>query len=126
MIKTALLVLSVGLVVWLTELLTLITVRMYQVRHEYWHWFNSDVSWERKRILALILGFWLLLSYVILQISDDIFAHDVALYVFGGVVGVLMLLWWLFQSVFRTSSTKIWLLSVIAGIAVGIGTVFFD
>ncbi len=125
MIKTSLLILSISLTFWLIELLALVTVRMYQVRTEYWNWFNRRVSWERKRIIALVLGFWFLLGYMILQISDDILARDAAPYVLGGVFGTLMILWWLFQSVFIRWRNRIWLISILTGLGIGIGAAFF-
>lgn len=117
MIKMTLLILSASLVVWLTELLALVSIRMYQVRDEYFHWFNATP--ERQRVLALVLGFWMLLGYVILQDLDDIWAREPAGYIAGGVIGILMILWWIMKSIFPEKGVLIWTLSLFGGLLLG-------
>jgi len=120
----------------LSELFFFITTRLYQVRAEFINW--SDVSEMRRRILFLVLGLWFFMGFAMIQRVKATHAwvanHWVLsgsdritmIYLLLGMIGVLMLLWWVFGAVFVNHGKKIWWISLALGILVGASVLLYD
>ena len=121
---------------WLTELLLLMTTRLVQVRVEVLNW--NSLSPARRRVLSLVVGLWMFIGFATMQrmratqgmingswtfSNTDDFAF---IYFPMGVVGILLILWWILGAVFQKWGALVWLFSFIIGCGLGVAAMYLD